>query len=154
MILTPTPDELQSLLIDRLNFSDNQKQDFLFPKYEFGNFWDFEDMSIAVERIYKAVKSGEQIGIYADYDCDGIPGAVILIDLFKALKVESQVHVYIPDRHDEGYGLSTVGIDALEAKGVTLIITVDLGITAIAEVADARSRGIETIITDHHALWR
>jgi single-stranded-DNA-specific exonuclease len=151
MILIPTPDELQSLLIDRLNLSDQQKQDFLFPKYEFGNFWDFEDMSIAVERIYKAVKSGEQIGIYADYDCDGIPGAVILMDLFKALKVESQVHVYIPDRHDEGYGLSTVGIDALEAKGVTLIITVDLGITAIAEVADARSRGIDTIVTDHHA---
>ncbi len=146
----PTPDELQNLLLDRLNLSEEQKNDFLFPKYNVGDLSLFEDMNIAVERIYKAIKDGEQIGIYADYDCDGIPGAVVLIDLFKALKIEDRVHVYIPDRHDEGYGLSVLGIDALEAKGVKLIITVDLGITAIAEVADARSRGIDVIVTDHH----
>lgn len=147
----PTPDELQALLLKRLNLSDEEQQAFLSPSYKLGNLWDFEDMATAVERIYKAVKSDEQIGIYADYDCDGIPGAVVLLDLFKALKIEDRVHVYIPDRHDEGYGLSSIGIDALEAKGVTLIITVDLGITAIAEVADARSRGIDVIVTDHHA---
>jgi single-stranded-DNA-specific exonuclease len=114
-------------------------------------------MSIAVERIYKAIKNGEQIGIYSDYDCDGIPGAVILVDFFKAVKYIENVHVYIPDRHDEGYGLSVLGIDELEKKNVSLIVTVDLGITAIAQVADARSparaggRGIEVIVTDHHA---
>lgn len=147
----PTPDELRTILLKRLNLSKEDQEAFLSPKYILGNLWDFEDMSIAVERIYKAVKGGEKIGIYADYDCDGIPGAVVLLDLFKALRVEDRVHVYIPDRHDEGYGLSSIGIDALEAKGVTLIITVDLGITAIAEVADARSRGIDVIVTDHHA---
>ncbi len=147
----PTPDELQALLLKRLKLSDEEQQAFLSPSYKLGNLWDFEDMATAVERIYKAIKSDEQIGIYADYDCDGIPGAVVLLDLFKALKIEDRVHVYIPDRHDEGYGLSSIGIDALEAKGVTLIITVDLGITAIAEVADARSRGIDVIVTDHHA---
>lgn len=147
----PTPDDLQAMLLKRLKLSASEQQVFLSPSYKLGNLWDFEDMATAVERIYKAVKEGEQIGIYADYDCDGIPGAVILLDLFKALKVEDKLHIYIPDRHDEGYGLSSIGIDALEAKGVTLIITVDLGITAIAEVADARSRNIDIIVTDHHA---
>jgi single-stranded-DNA-specific exonuclease len=147
----PTPDELQTLLLERLNLSKEQQESFLFPEYKFDNFWDFEDMKIAVERIYKAVKGNEQIGIYADYDCDGIPASVVLLDLFKELKVQDRVHVYIPDRHDEGYGLSTLGIDVLERKKVSLIITVDLGITAIAEVADARSRGIDLIVTDHHA---
>ncbi len=146
----PTPDELQALLLERLNLSKENQKSFLSPEYKLGNLWAFEDMEIAVERIYKAVKGDEQIGIYSDYDCDGIPGAVVLVDFFKALNVFDRVHVYIPDRHDEGYGLSTLGIDALEQKKVTLIITVDLGITALAEVADARSRNIDIIVTDHH----
>lgn len=147
---TPTPDELQKILLDRLNLSETEQKSFLFPEYKLGDLWDFEDMKVAVERIYKAIKNGEQIGIYSDYDCDGIPGAVVLLDLFKELQYTDNLHVYIPDRHDEGYGLSTLGIDELEKKGVTLIITVDLGITAIAEVADARSRDIDIIVTDHH----
>jgi single-stranded-DNA-specific exonuclease len=109
-----------------------------------------KDIQKSIERIKKAIDDNEKIIIYADYDCDGIPGAVVLLDLFKELKVENNVHIYIPDRHDEGYGLSKLGIDTLEKKGVTLIITVDLGITAIAEVADARSRGIDIVLTDHH----
>lgn len=147
----PTPDELQTLLLGRLGLSVEAEKKFLFPEYTLGNLFDFEDMAIAVGRIYRAVKEGECIGIYADYDCDGIPGAVVLLDLFKALGVADRVHVYIPDRHDEGYGMSAVGLNVLEEKGVTLIITVDLGITAIAEVADAKSRGIDVIVTDHHA---
>lgn len=146
----PTPDQLQALLLERLNLTPEQQKSFLFPEYKIGDLSLFEDMGIAVERIYKAVKGDEQIGIYSDYDCDGIPGAVILVDFFKALNIYDRVHVYIPDRHDEGYGLSTLGIDALEEKKVSLIITVDLGITAIAEVADARSRDIDIIVTDHH----
>lgn len=151
--MTPTifsPKELQETILARLGLSENEKESFLYPEYKLGHLSDFEDMQKAVGRIYKAVKDGEQIGIYADYDCDGIPGAVIMLDLFKALKIQDRVHIYIPDRHDEGYGLSTPGLDVLEAKGVSLIITVDLGITAIAEVADARSRGIDIIVTDHH----
>ncbi|MBP6857921.1 MAG: single-stranded-DNA-specific exonuclease RecJ [Candidatus Pacebacteria bacterium] len=148
---TPTPDQLQKILLDRLNLSETDQKSFLFPEYKIGDLFLFEDMEIAVNRIYKAIKDGEQIGIYSDYDCDGIPGAVILVDFFKAIGYIENVHVYIPDRHDEGYGLSTLGIDVLEEKGVSLIITVDLGITAIAQVADARSREIDIIVTDHHA---
>lgn len=147
----PSPDELQKILLDRLSLSEEDQKSFLNPEYKLGNFWDFEDMEKAVERIYKAVKGGEQIGVYSDYDCDGIPGAVILVDFFKALNIFDRVHVYIPDRHDEGYGLSKLGMDTLEEKKVSLIITVDLGITAISEVADARSRNIDVIVTDHHA---
>lgn len=148
---TPTPDQLQKILLDRLNLSETDQKSFLFPEYKIGDLFLFEDMEIAVNRIYKAIKDGEQIGIYSDYDCDGIPGAVILVDFFKAIGYIENVHVYIPDRHDEGYGLSTLGIDVLEQKDVSLIITVDLGITAIAQVADARSREIDIIVTDHHA---
>ncbi len=147
----PTPDELQYLLLERLHLSKEQEKAFLFAEYRLGDVFLFEDMSKSVERIHKAIEGGEHIGIYADYDCDGIPGAVVLLDLFKALKIEDRVHVYIPDRHDEGYGLSARGIGVLEEKNVSLIITVDLGITALAEVADAQSRGVDIIVTDHHA---
>jgi len=148
---TPTPDQLQALLLDHLGLTPKEQQEFLFPTYALGDVSTFDDMALAVERIKRAVDQKEQIGIYADYDCDGIPGAVVLVDFFKVLGVGENVHVYIPDRHDEGYGVSALGIGELEKKGVTLMITVDVGITALAEVADAQSRGIDVIVTDHHA---
>jgi single-stranded-DNA-specific exonuclease len=149
--LIPTPEELKNILLENRNINVKDAADFLFPAYKLSDPFLFIDMAIAVERINKAITQNEHIGIYADYDCDGIPGAVILLDLFKRLGVMDRVHVYIPDRHDEGYGLSILGINELESQGVSLIITVDLGITALAEVADAQSRGIDVIVTDHHA---
>ncbi len=148
----PTPAELEAMLCERLGLTEETKNDFLYPKYELGDPFKFSGMERAVDRLYTAVKNGEHIGIFADYDCDGIPAAVILVDLFKALKVHDRVHIYIPDRHDEGYGVSSMGIDELQTKGVSLIITVDVGITALAEVADANSRNIDMIVTDHHHM--
>lgn len=148
---TPTPDELQAILISRMGLSPEDQQSFLFPEYALGDVWNFEDMERAVERIKAAVDAKEFIGIYADYDCDGIPAAVILLDFFKALGVGDYVRIYIPDRHDEGYGVSVLGINELQKQRVTLMLTVDVGITALAEVADAQSRGIDVIVTDHHA---
>lgn len=148
----PTPAELETMLCERLGLTEEGKNDFLYPKYELGDPFLFEDMRVAVARLHGAVQNGERIGIFADYDCDGIPAAVILLDLFKALGIADRVHVYIPDRHDEGYGVSERGISELEEKGVTLIVTVDVGITALAQVADAQSRGIDMIVTDHHAM--
>ncbi|MES2224652.1 MAG: single-stranded-DNA-specific exonuclease RecJ [Patescibacteria group bacterium] len=147
----PTPAELKALLLERLNLSAEGEKEFLEPEYALGNPMLFRDMEKAVSRIQLALERKEHIGIYADYDCDGIPGAVVLVDLFKALGVMERVHVYIPDRHMQGYGVNTYGIDELQALGVSLMITVDVGITALAEVADAQSRGIDTIVTDHHA---
>lgn len=146
----PTPAELEAILVSRLNLSPETHKSFLEPEYKLGDLFAFTDMKKGVERLKKAIDTGEQIGIYADYDCDGIPGAVVLVDLFKKLGMMDRVYVYIPDRHDEGYGVSKIGIDALASYGVTLMITVDVGITAIAEIADAQSRGIDVILTDHH----
>lgn len=146
----PTPTELELLLAKRLRLEPDAYQAFIAPEYKLGNLFAFTDMDKAVERLHRAVTSGEQIGIYADYDCDGIPGAVVLVDLFKKLGIMDRVHLYIPDRHDEGYGVSKMGIDTLEEREVTLMITVDVGITAILEIADAQRRGIDVILTDHH----
>lgn len=146
----PTPAELQALLLKYYGIDASEKEAFLSPQYTLGDTSGFIGMDKAIERIKKAVDTGEKIGIYADYDCDGIPGAVVLLDFLTALGVREKVEVYIPDRHMQGYGVSKFGIDTLEEKGVTLIITVDVGITALAEVADAESRGISVIVTDHH----
>ena len=148
----PTPKELEAMLIARLDLSDEGARDFLLPQYTLGDVWLFADMEKAVERIKRALDSGEHIGIYADYDCDGIPAAVVLVDLFKALNAAERTHVYIPDRHDEGYGVSTIGIDQLKRVGATLIITVDVGITALEQVRYASENGIDMIVTDHHMM--
>jgi single-stranded-DNA-specific exonuclease len=150
-VTIPTPDQLKALLLEARGISEAETSNFLFPPYELADPMLFHDMEKAVKRIHQAIVQKERIGIYADYDCDGIPGAVILLDLFKKFGIREYVHVYIPDRHDEGYGVSVLGINELEKKGVSLIITVDVGITALAEVADAQSRNIDVIVTDHHA---
>ena len=147
----PTPAELEKLLLEERGLTEENKKDFLYPTYELGDVFLFSDMKKSVERIRAAIENKEEIGIYADYDCDGIPGAVVLTDFFEKIGYLEHVHVYIPDRHDEGYGLSELGINSLHEKNVTLIITVDLGITGIAQIADAQSRGIDVIVTDHHA---
>lgn len=153
-LTAPTPAELKQVLLERLNLSAEEQQTFLEPRYELGDPFLFRDMEKVLQRIQSAIENNEHIGIYADYDCDGIPAAVILVDFFKVLGIAERVHVYIPDRHDEGYGVKTQGIDALQDLGVTLMITVDVGITALAEVADAQSRGIDVIVTDHHSVRR
>lgn len=155
MTTIPTPSELEAALLEARGLgasaSDEERNNFLYPKYSIGDVFEFFDMEKAVDRIYRAVRDGEVIGVYADYDCDGIPGAVILHDFFEKVGVTEKLEVYIPDRHDEGYGLSPLGIGCLAEKNAKLIITVDLGITGIAEVADANARGIDVIVTDHHA---
>jgi len=131
---------------------DEEKADiFLNPSYErdFHDPFLMRDMETATVRIFEAVEGGERIVIYADYDCDGIPGAVILQDLFKLLGYKNY-EVYIPKRNNEGYGLNMSAINEFAKRGVKLLITVDLGITAVSEVAQAETEGIDVIITDHH----
>ena len=107
------------------------------------------DVRAAVDRIRLALERGERIAIYGDYDVDGVT-SVSLLYLFLSAK-GADVGYYIPSRIREGYGVSTQAIDMLaDQRGVKLIITVDTGITAIEEVAYAKSRGIDMVITDHH----
>jgi single-stranded-DNA-specific exonuclease len=123
---------------------------FLFPSYErdIGNPFDILGMDRAATRVTEAMQKGEKIAVYSDYDCDGVPGGVLLRTFFN--EIGYPVEMYIPHRHNEGYGIHVHAVDALKAKGVTLIITVDLAITNIEEIAYAKSQGIDFIVTDHH----
>ena len=144
--------ELLRTLLEKRGITDPAEAEiFLNPDYERDSHDPFlmKDMEKACVRIFEAIENEEKIVIYADYDCDGIPGAVILNDLFKLVGYKNY-EVYIPQRNSEGYGLNLDAIKKFAESDVKLIITVDLGITAVAEVAQAEVDGIDVIITDHH----
>ncbi|MFZ3011664.1 MAG: single-stranded-DNA-specific exonuclease RecJ [Minisyncoccia bacterium] len=144
--------ELLRALLEKRGITDEKQAEiFLNPNYERDLHDPFlmKDMEKACVRLFEAIEAKEKIIIYADYDCDGIPGAVILNDLFNLLGYKNY-EVYIPQRNSEGYGLNMEAIKQFVESGVKLIITIDLGITAVAEVAQAEVGGIEVIITDHH----
>ena len=106
------------------------------------------DMDKAVARINMAVSNGERIAIFGDYDVDGMTSCVLLAQWLRSKNVDYEI--YIPGRLDEGYGLNCQALDALKARGVGLVITVDCGITAIEEAKYARRLGLGLVITDHH----
>ncbi len=106
------------------------------------------DMDKAVERILNALRENEKIMVYGDYDVDGITASSLLYLVLN--KLGAQVMYYLPNRLVEGYGLSTDGIKEASAKGISLIVSVDTGVTAVEEVKFARSLGIDCILTDHH----
>lgn len=107
-----------------------------------------KDMDRAVLRVGRALKTGELMAVYGDYDVDGITSTCLLTDCLTRLG--GRVRSYIPDRLEEGYGLNEEAVLHLAQQGVTLIITVDCGITAAREVEFARELGIDVVITDHH----
>ncbi len=147
----PKPAELLELLLTNRGIKPEDFERFLKPDYE-GHSYDpflMKDMEKTCVRIFEATEAKEKIVIYSDYDCDGIPAAVIMNDFFKKIGY-TNYKIYIPDRHDEGYGLHIDAIDQFIADGVNLLITYDLGITAVAETALAQGAGIDVIITDHH----
>jgi single-stranded-DNA-specific exonuclease len=126
-------------------------EDFFNPSYEshIGDPFGIIDLEKAAKRIVHAVKENEKIVIYGDYDCDGIPGSVVLHDFFSKIEYENFVN-YIPHRHKEGYGLHAHAIEQFAKDGVSLVVTVDNGITNVKEVELANALGLDVIITDHH----
>jgi single-stranded-DNA-specific exonuclease len=108
----------------------------------------FSDTAQAVKRVIDALREGEDILIYGDYDVDGITGVSLLYDAF--FKLGGKVSFYIPNRVTEGYGLSDDSIKMALRKKVGLIITVDCGVTAVAEIESANRNDIDVIICDHH----
>ena len=106
------------------------------------------DMDKAVSRTSQAVRSGERVCIYGDYDVDGISATAMLVETAILLGID--VCSYIPDRVDEGYGLNIEAVEKIVKDGVALIITADCGTTADEEVAHAADAGIDVIVTDHH----
>jgi single-stranded-DNA-specific exonuclease len=147
----PNHTELLDLLLKNRGIAPEDREKFLNPSYEHHLYDPYllKDMEKVVVRIFESVEAKEKIVIYSDYDCDGIPAAVIMYDFFTKIGYEN-FSVYIPDRHDEGYGLHSDAIDEFIKNGVKLLITFDLGITAVKEVAQAQASGIDVIITDHH----
>ena len=116
-------------------FKYEDARDFLsLDKEAFYNPLMLNDMKKAIDRIKLAVNCKEKITVYGDYDVDGITATYILYDYLKSLGAD--VSYYIPDRIEEGYGMNTSAIDTLNSRGITLIITVDVGITAVDEVEE------------------
>ncbi len=142
-------DDIISHLLALRGIKPKEQDRFLSPQYERDLHDPFLMMGIkeAVKRLKEAWQKKEVIGIFGDYDADGVPAAALLFDILTHHGMT--VKIYIPSR-EEGYGLNRQGIEFLHKQGVTLMLTVDLGITGIKEVKYAKSLGIETIITDHH----
>ncbi len=109
----------------------------------------FNEMKSAVEKILLAIQQGENIVIYGDYDADGVTATAVMQIALKRLGAE-RIKVYIPSRLTEGYGMNMEAVEELSKNGTNLIITVDCGISNKAEIALAKSKGIEVVITDHH----
>ncbi len=106
------------------------------------------DMDKARERILRAISDGETVAVYGDYDVDGITSTCLVTDYLRRKGIKCIP--YIPDRNEEGYGLNCAALDTLKAQGVSLVITVDCGITAVEEAAHAAQIGVDMVITDHH----
>lgn len=122
--------------------------ELLLDEAEFSDPFEFVDMDKAVARIKLAIDSSEKICVYGDYDADGVTSTALLFLYLE--NCGANVCYYIPDRNGEGYGLNVEAIDKLHNDGVSLIITVDNGISAFNEVAHAKALGVDTVITDHH----
>mgnify|MGYP003393481854 FL=1 len=107
-------------------------------------------MDVAVDRVLSARARSEKVCVWSDYDCDGIPGGVMLTEFLRGIGIDV-VH-YIPHRHKEGYGLNQEGIETLASAGVSLIITIDLGTMEAENISYAKTKGIDVIVTDHHIV--
>lgn len=138
------------LLVRRGITTPEEAEAFLSPSFDehIGDPMKILNMPKAAARVAEAIGGKERICVWSDYDCDGIPGGVLMHDFLK--KAGANFVNYIPHRHNEGFGLNTDGIDKMHKDGVSLMITVDCGIADVEAVAYAQSLGIDVIITDHH----
>jgi len=142
---------LSQILTSRHILTSKDAQKYLFPSLnDLHNPFLMKDMQIGVQRLIKAIYSREKVGIYGDYDADGITSVVILLKFLR--NIGHDVTFYIPDRINEGYGLNKSAIDQLRDNGVKLIITVDCGISDHEQILYAKSTGMDVIILDHHEV--
>jgi len=133
---------MPSAILARL-FSERQLAGHTLPSPQI-----FPDMSRAVERVHRAMAAQETIGVFGDYDCDGITATALLVRFLRRHGAEPIVR--LPHRVRDGYGLNQAIVEECAERGITLLLTVDTGITAVREVAAASARGIDVIVTDHH----
>jgi len=144
-------DLVEQLLHNRGIKTKEEKEVFLEPDFikHLHDPFLMPDMEKVVKRILVAIEKNERVGIWSDYDADGIPGGALLYDFFKLVGFNNFIN-YIPDRHIEGYGLNSEGIEELSKDKVKLLITIDCGIRDHKEIEHAKKLKMDVIITDHH----
>ncbi len=140
---------LVEVLVKRGITEINEANKFLHPSLDdLHDPFLLPDMEVAIKRIEKALGNKERIMIYGDYDVDGTTAVSLVYKFLR--KITNNIDYYIPDRNDEGYGISIQGIDYALSTDVKLIISLDCGIKAVDKVAYAKDKGIDFIICDHH----
>ena len=144
------PRQVAQILFNRGITDPAEAEQFIAAKWENDNPFMMKDMDKAVTRLRQAVRSGETITVYGDFDADGVASTALMVETLRALG--ANVQPYIPDRVDEGYGLNDEALDELADQGVRLVLTVDCGIRAAEAVSYAMERGLEVIVTDHHSV--
>jgi len=140
---------LGRLLIQRGITTATEAKSFFRPQLlDLHDPFLMNDMDIAVERLNKAMGKKERILIYGDYDVDGTTAVALVYKFIQ--QFYSNIDYYVPDRYNEGYGVSYRGIDYAAETGVGLIIVLDCGIKAVNEITYAKEKGIDFIVCDHH----
>lgn len=144
---------VQMLLEKRGLVNAREQEHFLKPDFARDTHDPFllHDMERAVSRVLAAITAGEKVAIYADFDCDGIPGAALMHDFFAKVGY-TNVTVYIPHRDREGHGFHVEAVEKLASESVGLIITIDCGIGSTEAAVRAKELGVDVIITDHHEV--
>ena len=140
---------LVELLVNKGIETTEEATRFLYPELkDLHDPFLLPDMDKAIRRIEKALGEKERILVYGDYDVDGTTAVALVYKFFRG--ITNNIDYYIPDRYDEGYGISFQGIDYAVNSGVKLIVSLDCGIKAVSKVAYAKEKGIDFIICDHH----
>jgi len=144
------PRPIAQILFNRGITSLNKAEQFLQGEAISYNPFELKGVNEAVTRLRHALRQGESIAIYGDFDADGVTATALLVETLRALG--GTVRPYIPHRVDEGYGLNRDALEELATDNVRLVVTVDCGIRSIQEVAHGIQQGLDIIITDHHSV--
>jgi single-stranded-DNA-specific exonuclease len=143
--------EILAQILVRRGFTDAATAHaFLHPDHRVHNPYLIDGMAAARQRIDKALTRDEPIAVHGDYDADGITATYLLVRILRDMGADVRWH--LPNRFAEGYGVSMAAVEELAAAGVRLLVTVDCGVTARAEVARAQALGMDVVVTDHHEM--
>ena len=143
------PPLLARIMANRGFSAPREAEAFLHPKLsDIEDPFAMRDMDRAVERLSRALRGGERIAVFGDYDIDGLTATALALRLFRWLGAEADS--YIPHRVNEGYGLNIPALEALAKRGVRVVLTVDNGVTSLEEVDHANRLGMDVVVTDHH----
>ena len=144
-------ENLATLLVQRGITNYEEAKTFFRPSLsQLHDPFLMKDMDKAVERVMRAINDGEKVLIYGDYDVDGTTAVAVVYTYLKPFFKKKKIEFYIPDRYEEGYGISIKGIDYAADNGFKLVIALDCGIKAVERIDYANERGVDFIICDHH----